>query len=193
MEKTHVHDNLSCVRDSSYHPYRGSEELIHADIDEVRGVRHKVTVDLQNTNGGLVVVIGINPSIAGKKDKAGRSKSDKTLTKTSKVMHELGFGRLVMVNLFESQTSHTENINFSTQINLGKHRELFDEADEIFVAWGRKGWLAPAIGEARKVLAEYEDKLWCIEHNGRKPFHPRAWAYNDEWEIVPFSFGAVSF
>ena len=147
----------------------------------------------KNTNGGLVVVIGINPSIAGKKDKAGRSKSDKTLTKTSKVMHELGFGRLVMVNLFESQTSHTENINFSTQINLGKHRELFDEANEIFVAWGRKGWLAPAIGEARKVLAEYEDKLWCIEHNGRKPFHPRAWAYNDEWEIVPFSFGAVSF
>ena len=80
------------------------------------------------------MVIGINPSNAGKKNKAGRSKSDPTLTKTSKVMHELGFGRLVMVNLFESQTSHTENINFSTQINLGKHRELFDEADEIFVA-----------------------------------------------------------
>ena len=193
MEKMHEHDNLSCARGSSYHPRRGPEELIHADIDEDLGVRRKITVDLQNTNGGLVVGIGINPSNAGKKNKAGRSKSDRTLTKTSRVMHELGFGRLVMVNLFESQTSRTENIDFSTKINLGIHRELFDEADEIFVAWGLEGRLAPAIGEAWKVLAEYEDKLWCIECNGRKPLHPRVWAYSDEYEIVPFSFGAVSF
>lgn len=120
------------------------------------------------------VVIGIKPSIADDR------KSDVTLTKISRYLYQYDVRELTMINLFETISTNQAGINYSDEINLGKHHQLLEDADMIVVAWGYEHKYMKVKQKASAYLLPFSKKVYCIEDkNGNKPRHPSRLAYDD--------------
>lgn len=174
-----LNSGLSVVNGCNFHP----KGHIHSSDAEGSKTRKGLWVDLNvgSENSHSVAVIGINPSTASEKA------SDNTLTKVSRTMHSLGFERLYMLNLFESRSVKQDEIDRNTVTDFcsNENAEILNNVDAIIIAWGINGYDLEK-ENALKILYKYSNKLFCISKNGKYPYHPRVWAYNDDYKIVKF-------
>ena len=125
-----------------------------------------------------IVAIGINPSTAH------NGKSDTTITKLCRFLDMHGFNKLSMLNLYEDVSSiQLKGEKIKTDFNT--KRAIFDEADIILIVWGygENKELQTLKQNAKAVLADYKDKLYCIKNSkGKLPVHPSRMHYI--WDMV---------
>lgn len=126
-----------------------------------------------NDTKKTALCIGLNPSTA-KEDK-----NDPTIFRLNKVLSELGYGGLVMVNLFTIISPDpgiviTPDARDNEKFDLGM---IFGQAlscQEVIFCWGD----FPDIGErANKVIQMFPDAVCFGKNKNGTPWHPRALWY----------------
>lgn len=145
--------------------------------------RALLAVNLRPRKEPLVVVIGYNPSTA----RTGHS--DRTLTITAKVMHSLGFGRMIMRNLFIKSSPKKDDVNpgcVEEAMDFSECSNELEKADAIVVAWGKDADRCDAAKAAREALKPYASKVFCVAEGDRKPLHPRVWRYSGAYRLAPY-------
>jgi len=90
-----------------------------------------------NHSRPTVCYIGLNPSTATETD------SDPTMTKLATAANMMGFGGMILVNLFPVRSSNPSDID-RHNAPLGEDADEYikratKEADAVFAAWGGKG------------------------------------------------------
>lgn len=138
-----------------------------------------------------VIVVGINPSTAIE------GKSDRTITLVSRCMKALGYTEMIMLNLFTCRQTDLEKVKVKkddmtesidrTKFDSKENKEFLKDAD-VIIAWGIDSSFSE---EKRKAFEEIlesvpEDRIWCIEKNGKYPVHPRVWTYSKECKLMPY-------
>ena len=155
-----VNDKLTIKADK----YEGNDEVrscIHASLD----------FDINKT----VIVIGLNPSVAN------ADKSDCTFTKVGRYLAQYEVSDFYMFNLYETVSPNSKKIKESDITDWEKHRELFEKADFIVVAWGTELIHLAAKKKAIDFLGRYRRKVFCVQDSdGKKGKHPRRYHYDDE-------------
>ena len=138
-----------------------------------------------------IVVVGINPSTAIE------GQSDRTITVVSRCMKALGYTELIMLNLFTYRQTDLQKVKVKKDDmieNLGKtkfdseeNKELLKDAD-VIIAWGIDSSFFEEKKLAYKEILKSvsEDRIWCVEKNGKGPVHPRVWTYNKECKLVQY-------
>ncbi|NHM13556.1 DUF1643 domain-containing protein [Xiamenia xianingshaonis] len=149
--------------------------------EEEEKVRRLLTLPLAGEkNACEVLVVGINPSTA----KPGRS--DRTTSILARVFYTLGYDTLNVINLYFNRDPKANGVDFASKADFNDYKDLFEKADAVVCAWGLDLKFPAKNSEALDVLAQYEDKLWCIERNGKFPVHPRRWCYGDNCTFRKF-------
>lgn len=145
----------------------------------------------ESEEGQRVVIIGINPSTAIE------GQSDRTITVVSRCMKALGYTEMIMLNLFTYRQTDLKKVKVKkddmsgsmerTKFDSEESKELLKDAD-VFIAWG----IDSSFSEEKKIAFEEilksvpEDRLWCVEKNGKYPVHPRVWTYSKECKLMPY-------
>lgn len=161
----------------------------NAEQNEYTGkgmTRESLCAEWDNANKQeKIVAIGINPSTAH------NGKSDTTITKLCRFLDMHGFNNLSMLNLYENVSS-TQLKGEKIKTDFSTKRAIFDDADIILIVWGvnNKEELKKLKDNAKKVLTDYADKLYCIKNSkGKSPAHPSRLHYN--WDIVSYDVNTV--
>ncbi|MGN1381537.1 MAG: DUF1643 domain-containing protein [Eubacterium sp.] len=148
-------------------------QIIHAEINP----------DAHKT----AIVIGINPSTANE------DHSDRTFTKTGRYLAQYDVGDFYMLNLYEHiDPKLPDHFNDDDLTDWEKHRERFDKADVIIVAWGTESINLEAKKRAEDFLKIYRRKVLCIcDQEGK---HSRRYRYEDEltWYFENHEFPVIT-
>ncbi|MCW6076607.1 DUF1643 domain-containing protein [Clostridium sporogenes] len=146
------------------------------------------------TSKKCLVAVMLNPS------HASYLRGDGTVDFLMEFFDKKGFRKLIVLNLFSYRTPKPEKL-MNLDNKLEKNNELeryFNEADEIFVGWGKNENLCKAnpnfknmfdkkVDEVLKILQnkKYRDKTSCFKNKkGDKPMHPSK--YRKGWEYTEF-------
>lgn len=80
----------------------------------------------------------------------------------------------------------TENLG-KTKFDSEENKELLKDAD-VIIAWGIDSSFFEEKKLAYKEILKSvsEDRIWCVEKNGKGPVHPRVWTYNKECKLVQY-------
>lgn len=138
-----------------------------------------------------VIVVGINPSTAIE------GQSDRTITLVSRCMKALGYTEMIMLNLFTYRQTDLKIVKVKnddmtdgmdrTKFDSKENKKLLKDAD-VIIAWG----IDSSFAEEKKMAFEEilksvpEDRIWCVEKNGKYPVHPRVWTYSKECKVMPY-------
>ena len=104
---------------------------------------------------------------------------------------------MVMLNLFTYRQTDLKKVKAKkddmtggldrTKFDSKKNKELLKNAD-VIIAWG----INSSFSEEKKMAFEEilknvpEDRIWCVEKNGKYPVHPRVWTYSKKCKLMPY-------
>lgn len=157
--------------------------VLRVDLTEKK---YKESVEEQKA-----IVVGINPSTAIE------GQSDRTITLVSRCMKALGYTEMIMLNLFTYRQTDLKKVKVKkddmtggmdrTKFDSKENKELLKGAD-VIIAWG----IDSSFSKEKKMAFEEilksvpEDRIWCVEKNGKYPVHPRVWTYSKECKLMPY-------
>lgn len=176
-----------------------------------KSTRTNLHVELPNKETKVAVVIGLNPA------SAGEGKSDNTMSKLSKILYGLGFGKLLMLNLYTFRTESPKKLESKLralqkdgreeeiQTDFSNFEEDLTNSDAIFIVCGKtvlgdslsepgKKMYTEAIRNMLKAIEPFEGKTLHVKNtegrNGKAWWttHPRVWGYNSNNIIERFPF-----
>lgn len=140
--------------------------------------RSILTVGWESVNRKTAVAIGINPS------KANDTRSDNTLTRLGRFLAANGYKNFKMLNIFESYSTKQSGIKRTTLTDFSVYERELMAADSIFIVWGMTRSYREERTAILSILKRYEEKVFCLERNGRFPLHPSRMSY--ESNIISF-------
>ena len=145
----------------------------------------------ESVEGKKAIVVGINPSTAIE------GQSDRTITLVSRCMKALGYTEMIMLNLFTYRQTDLKKVKVKkddmigsmdrTKFDSKENKELLKDAD-VIIAWG----IDSSFSKEKKMAFEEilksvpEDRIWCVEKNGKYPVHPRVWTYSKDCKLMPY-------
>jgi hypothetical protein len=143
-----------------------------------------------DSRGPAITVCGVNPS------DADHERDDHTVMKLMRWSRQLGYGSLVMVNLF-SVISPDAKVLERSKDPVGEHNDhyLFAAAEtardtegwHFVVAWGRNGLFQHRQRIVMAKLAQLRVPTWCYAVNGDgTPSHPQRLPYTSK--LLPYAF-----
>lgn len=114
-----------------------------------------------------VLFIGLNPSIADE------NIDDPTITRCINFAKDLGYGTLLMANLFAFRSTYPKEI-YLIDDPIGKDNDYYllecvKQSDLIIACWGNNGTYM----DREKIIKELVPNLYCLQKNKNgTPHHP---------------------
>lgn len=130
----------------------------------------------------LVALIGLNPSTADAEN------DDPTIRKCIGFAIRLGFGGIVMLNLFSYRATHPKDLLKAARLGtevIGegaiKVRQRAASCEQVIACWGRHG-----LKRQTDFLAHFNRPLFCLGTNqDGTPAHPLMLPYSTQ--LIPFA------